>query len=308
LLSIPLLMTPHSHSIHCLVAQPGDSYQLLDSGEGQKLEQWGPHVLSRPDGQVVWPKATPDIWQQAAAVYERSTRPGKAGGQWQVRDPGLRGRFPFSMDGLRFMLELTAFKHTGLFPEQVANWQWLRQEVKRLKARGDKVRVLNLFAYTGGATLAAAQAGADEVVHVDASKRAVAWARENLELSGLGSSYVRFLVEDVGKFVQRECRRGRSYQIVILDPPVYGRGPTGELWQIERSLPLLLEGVKAITAKGPAARLINAYTTGLSSLSLSNLLTATFGPQEDLETGELALPHARDSRLLPTGIFARQWR
>lgn len=278
------------------------AYALVDSGDGMKLEGWGEFRLARPDGQVVWPRRYPSEWERVDASFLRAGREGA----WKIRQAALRERFAWQHGRLRFWLELTPFKHTGVFPEQAINWAWLAEIVARLKRRGGPVSVLNTFAYTGGATLACAAAGADETVHCDASKPALAWAKANLELSGLAEARVRFILDDAVKFIEREIRRGRRYQGIILDPPVYGRGPKGEKWEIEKDLARLFSKLGDLLDPERGFVLLNAYTTGLSALGLGNLFEAAFGARGDLEIGEIALPHARDARVLPAGIFA-QW-
>ncbi len=276
-------------------------YTLLDSGDGMKLERWGRYTLARPDGQVIWPKLHPERWHPVDALFQKS---GRDSDGWRIHHPDLHRGFPFQHGPLQFRLELSPFKHTGVFPEQAANWDWLGARVRQLRSLGHPTRILNLFAYTGGATLACAAAGAEEVAHVDASKPAIAWAKDNLALSNLAQAHVRFLLDDALKFVEREQRRGRTYQGIILDPPVYGRGPKGEKWQIEDTLETLFRQLQPLLDARAGFLLLNAYTTGLSPLGLGNLLRHTFGPEPTLEIGELALPHANDPRLLPTGIYA----
>lgn len=279
------------------------SYQVIDSGDGEKLERWGNFVLRRPDGQVIWPRKQSDsIWKAADAVYHRSS---KGGGSWDIFNPLLKKPFQISHQSFKYQLELTPFKHTGLFPEQAVNWQWVTEQVGRLKEDNQNVNVLNLFAYTGGATLASAAAGADETVHVDAAKRMVSWARDNLALSGLSGRRVRFIVDDALKFSQREQRRDRVYQGILLDPPVYGRGPEGELWQIEKSLSELLKILVGLLDPQGGFLLLNCYTTGLSAIALVNLLEALFQRKVYIDIGEVALPHENDERLLPAGLCAR---
>lgn len=303
LLSCPPMEQSGSQSrvtaLPMLVADDWTDFALLDSGEGEKLEQWGPFTLRRPDGQVVWPRrASGDAWDRADAEYERSAR---GGGEWRIRRGELKKGFMIGWNDLRFRLELTPFKHTGLFPEQSVNWRWLQRQVGRFPA----ARVLNLFAYTGAASLVSAAAGAGETVHVDAAKRIVGWARRNLEESRLTERRVRFLVDDAVKFAEREKRRGRCYQGILLDPPVYGRGPGGELWQIEKQLSALLAVVVDLLDPEHGFLLINCYTTGLSPVSLGNLADALLPSPATIEVGEIGLPHRDDGRILPAGIIAR---
>jgi 23S rRNA (cytosine1962-C5)-methyltransferase len=210
-------------------------YELLDTGDGEKLERWGNVILRRPDPQIIWPLGKESgAWSKADAHYHRSS---SGGGQWESKTQ-LPERWTIAYDKLRFHIKPTSFKHTGLFPEQAANWKWM---IDKIQGAGRKIKVLNLFAYTGGASVACAYAGA-EVCHVDASKGVVQWAKENIQLSGLSDKPVRFITDDVFKFVQREQRRGSQYDAIILDPPSYGRGPNGETWKLETDLYRILHG------------------------------------------------------------------
>ncbi len=283
------------------IAEQWQDYKLLDAGGGEKLERWGDFTLRRPDAQVVWPRLADNaLWETADAVYCRNQ---SGGGLWQYRRK-LPERWLISYNRLSFMIEPTGFKHTGLFPEQAVNWDWMAEKIEA--GRGQP-RILNLFAYTGGASLACAAAGAAEVCHVDAARRIVGWARENLQASGLTDRRVRFIVDDAVKFVKREHRRGRHYDAVIMDPPVYGRGPQGELWQIERSLSELIILCRGLLSERPLFFLVNCYTTGLSPLALKNLLRLTLGESHGgrIEEGELGLPIGAGPLILPCGIFAR---
>ncbi len=272
-------------------------YEILDAGGGNKLEKWGGVTLLRPDPLAVWPMREP---KQVDARYIRSSM---GGGHWEYGRQ-LPDNWRVSYGDLTFIVRPTGFKHTGLFPEQAVNWDWMRRAV----SGGDRpARVLNLFAYTGGATCALAAAGA-EVVHVDAAKGMVSWAKENLLASGLADSPVRFIVDDVMKFVARELRRGREYEGILMDPPSYGRGPNGEMWKIEENLyPLVEQCAKLLS---PRARffLINSYTTGLAPSVLLNVLRCAFHARGGfVEAGEVCLPVTRDSLVLPCGATGR-WR
>ncbi|RCX17613.1 23S rRNA (cytosine1962-C5)-methyltransferase [Anaerobacterium chartisolvens] len=284
-----------------LLADDWKDYELIDTGEGEKLERWGTYVLRRPDPQVIWPAADieGDRWRKADARYLRSS---SGGGHWEYRTR-LPRRWNISYGGLKFYVEPTGFKHTGLFPEQAANWKWM---MEKIRSSGEKVRVLNLFAYTGGATAAAAYAGA-EVCHVDASKGMVSKAKENLLLSGLGERPVRYITDDAVKFVEREKRRGNCYEAVIMDPPSYGRGPGGELWKIEDELYRLVELCAGVLCAKPLFFLINSYTTGLAPTVLSNVLKLTvarrFGGR--IESDEVGLPVASGGLVLPCGASGR---
>lgn len=283
-----------------LLADDWKDYELIDTGSGEKLERWGKFVLRRPDPQIIWPlKRETDLWEKADAHYHRSQ---SGGGNWEYTTK-LPERWTVSYDKISFYIEPTGFKHTGLFPEQAVNWKWMMNKIKSVSR---PVSVLNLFAYTGGATVAAAYAGA-EVCHVDAAKGMVTWAKENLTLSGLSERPVRFITDDVIKFVQREKRRGRYYDAVIMDPPSYGRGPKGEVWKIEDSLYGFVEECMGILSKEPLFFLINSYTTGFSPTVVSNILKMTAGRKfgGNVSCGEVGLPVATSKIILPCGIYGR---
>jgi len=282
------------------VADRLTDYKILDTGDGMKLEKWGSVVLSRPDPQVIWEKSHPELWNKADAVYLRSS---SGGGSWDFKKQ-LPSRWTFSFDGLRFYVRPTGFKHTGLFPEQSANWSYMQSLINNRPAR-----ILNLFAYTGGATAACAKAGAS-VTHVDAAKSMVAWAKENLELSGLSDAPVRFIVDDCLKFVLREQRRGKQYDGIIMDPPSYGRGSNGQVWKVEQDLfGLVMESAKLLS-DNPCFFIINSYTTGLSSIVTSNILKravcSRFGGTVD--SGDLVIPVENSSLYLPCGTTSRWHR
>ncbi|MBR4236395.1 MAG: class I SAM-dependent methyltransferase [Clostridia bacterium] len=272
-------------------------YEVLDSGDGLKLERWGSIILSRPDPQVIWPAQTPHMWQRADARYHRSA---KGGGEWEfVRR--LPERWTVSYGSLKFYVHPTSFKHTGLFPEQAVNWDWMREKIK---ARGRGVRVLNLFGYTGGATVACADAGAF-VTHVDAAKGMVQWAGENRALSGLPDTTIRWIVDDVKKFTERELRRGSTYDAILMDPPSYGRGPRGEIWKLEDEIYSLANVCAQLLSDTPLFMLINSYTTGLQSAVLSNILRLTAGKRGGrVDTGEVVLP-VTSGGVLPCGASGR---
>ena len=277
-------------------------FEVLDTGDGEKLERWGDVILRRPDPQTIWPKADPALWAQAQAWYHRSDR---GGGEWEFF-ARLPERWTVAHQGLRFYVRPTGFKHTGLFPEQAANWVWMAE---RLRSSGRKQpRVLNLFGYTGGATLACAQAGA-HVTHVDAAKGMVQWAKENRELSGLPETSCRWIVEDALRFVQREIRRGNSYDGILMDPPSYGRGPSGEVWKLENELYGLVDTCAQALSPQPLFFLVNSYTTGFQASVLSNIIercvVSRFGGQVDSQ--ELCLP-ARAGGVLPCGATGRWFR
>lgn len=276
-------------------------YRLIDSADGEKLEYWGKYILRRPDPQAVWSvKSERALWNKADAWYHRSN---SGGGKWQFINKKLPERWTLNYRNLIFNIKPMGFKHTGLFPEQAVNWDWFSNLIK---SSPRPVRVLNLFAYTGGATVAALKAGA-EVVHVDASKGMVTWAKENVVSSGLADKPVRYIVDDVKKFVQREQRRGRQYDAIIMDPPSYGRGPSGEVWKIENELYPLIEDCVKILSDRPLFFLINSYTTGLSAQVLVNVLTmAVVKKYGGLVTAdEIGLPMSANGLVLPCGISGR---
>jgi 23S rRNA (cytosine1962-C5)-methyltransferase len=273
-------------------------YELLDCSGGERLERWGDYVLIRPDPQVIWdtPKTNP-LWERADARYLRSS---EGGGRWEFRRK-LPEEWEIGYKDLRFRISPTGFKHTGLFPEQAVNWDYARQMIK---GAGRDIRVLNLFAYTGAATLAAAEAGAS-VCHVDAAKGMVRWARENAALSKLEEKPVRWIVDDCAKFVDREIRRGSFYDAVILDPPSYGRGPGGEVWKLEDQIYGLIALCKGVLTETPLFVMLNSYTTGLSASAMEYVLGANlraFGGS--LESGEIGLPVKETGMVLPCGSTA----
>ena len=283
-----------------LLADDWKDYELIDTGGGEKLERWGKYSLIRPDPQAIWPVVDNErAWSSVDAHYHRSS---SGGGKWEYMR-SLPEQWTVSYGKLSFYVEPTGFKHTGLFPEQAVNWKWI---IDKINSANRKVSVLNLFAYTGGATVAAAYAGA-EVCHVDASKGMVTRAKENLILSGLGSKPVRFMVDDVVKFVSREKRRERYYDAVIMDPPSYGRGPNGEMWKIEEELfNLIMLCMEALTQK-PLFFIINSYTTGLSPTVLKNMLQLSMGRKfgGSITSDEVGLPVTTTGLVLPCGATGR---
>ncbi len=281
------------------IANNWSDYAVLDCGGGEKVEKWGPHILVRPDPQAIWPKIeTESAWKHANAVYHRSK---SGGGQWEIRK--LPAQWTISYRELTFHLKPMAFKHTGLFPEQAANWDFIMEKVR---AAGRPVSVLNLFAYTGGATLAAAAAGAS-VCHVDASKGMTQWARENAASSGLADKPIRWIVDDCKKFVQREIRRGRKYDAIIMDPPSYGRGPSGETWKIEEDVAGFVKLTMELLSDHPLFVLISSYSTGLAPSVMAYLLGITARARHDgyIEAQELGLPVRSTGLVLPCGSSAR---
>lgn len=279
------------------IADAWQDFEVLDTGDGMKLERWGDILLARPDPQVIWPKAQPRSWQQADGEYTRSS---EGGGQWTFHRK-LPERWQISYRNLKFFVRPTGFKHTGLFPEQAANWDWMTGLVKARPG----ARVLNLFAYTGGATVALMMAGA-EVTHVDAAKGMVLWAKENRDLSGAPEELSRFIIEDAKAFVQRELRRGKRYDGILMDPPSYGRGPTGEVWKLENELFPLAELCARLLSDKPLFFLINGYTTGFQPAVLHNILHRAVMPLHpgSITANELCLP-VTSGGVLPAGASGR---
>lgn len=281
------------------VADNWKEYRILDTSCGEKLESWGGVTLVRPDPQIIWrsPKRS-DMWNKADGIYHRSD---KGGGQWEFHKK-LPQSWQISYGKLKFNIRPTGFKHTGLFPEQAVNWDLMADKIKNA---GRQINVLNLFAYTGGATLACANAGAS-VAHVDASKGMVQWARENAQLSGLSDKPIRWLVDDCEKFVQREIRRGRSYDAIVMDPPSYGRGPGGEVWKLEDCIYDLVQTCAGVLSDKPLFFLLNSYTTGLSpsvmAYILKDVLCTRFGG--NVTADEIGLPVEATQSVLPCGSTA----
>ncbi len=273
-------------------------YQVLDASTGEKLERWGSYILLRPDPQVIWktPKKHP-MWKKINAHYHRSS---KGGGAWEFFD--LPDEWTVSYRALTFKLKPFSFKHTGLFPEQAVNWDWMAQKVRQA---GRPVRALNLFAYTGGATLALAEAGA-AVTHVDASKGMVGWAKENAAVSNLSDRPIRYLVDDCKKFVEREIRRGNRYDAIVMDPPSYGRGPKGEIWKMEDSIYDFLLLAEQLLSDNPLFFVLNSYTTGLAPAVLAYLLSDVLKNHPGtVEAQEIGLPVEASHLTLPCGACGR---
>ncbi|HOJ11169.1 MAG TPA: class I SAM-dependent methyltransferase [Clostridiales bacterium] len=287
-----------------LVASDWKDFELIDAGNGEKLERWGKYILRRPDPQAIWPVAgDPDNWEKVHAHYHRSR---SGGGSWEFFSK-LPEDWSIKYKELSFNVHPTGFKHTGLFPEQAANWDWIIEKIKnRIELGSGSVKVLNLFAYTGGATVAAAYAGA-EVCHVDAAKGMVLRAKANLELSGLGHRTVRFITDDVIKFTQREKRREHFYDAIIMDPPSYGRGPDGEMWKLEDNFYDLIQLCQEVLSENPLFFLINTYTTGLSPVVLKNILELTIKSKHGgrVSSDEIGLPISSTGLILPCGAFGR---
>ena len=279
------------------IANGWKDFEVLDTGAGEKLERWGDYLLARPDPQVIWPRAQEKLWSRAQAHYTRSER---GGGAWDFKER-LPERWKVSYGDLRFYVRPTGFKHTGLFPEQAANWDAMAALLKKRPG----ARVLNLFAYTGGASLACAAAGA-HVTHVDAAKGMVLWAKENRALSGLPEGNFRFIVEDALAFVRREIRRGSRYDGIVMDPPSYGRGPTGEVWKLENELYGLVDTCAQVLSDAPIFFFINSYTTGFQPAVLQNILEKTVSVRfgGTIDSQELCLP-VRSGGVLPCGATGR---
>ncbi|MBE5858100.1 MAG: SAM-dependent methyltransferase [Lachnospiraceae bacterium] len=286
------------------IADNWKDYEVIDTGGGEKLERWGKYLLVRPDPQVIWKSEHKNPgWKKKNGHYHRSA---KGGGEWEFFD--LPEEWKISYRDLTFRLKPFSFKHTGLFPEQAVNWDWFSSIIKEESKKNPErqLKVLNLFAYTGGATLAAAKAGA-AVTHVDASKGMVMWAKENAVESGLSGAPIRWLVDDCQKFVEREIRRGNKYDGIIMDPPSYGRGPKGEIWKIEESVYPFIELASQLLTKDSAFFLINSYTTGLQPAVLTYMLSKVLVPKfgGKVESSEIGLPVTETGLVLPCGASGR---
>ena len=282
------------------IANNWNDYKILDMADGQKLERWGYVILARPDPQIIWKEKThPKKWKNINATYHRSKT---GGGAWEYKKK-MPNQWQIKYKELTFNIKPMGFKHTGLFPEQAVNWDWMMNKIR--KANRD-IKVLNLFAYTGGATVACAAAGAS-VCHVDSSKGMVTWAKENIASSGLAERPVRYIVDDVVKFVNREIRRGNKYDAIIMDPPSYGRGANGEVWQFENNIYDLVDLCTRVLSDKPLFFLINSYTTGISSKVLENILNLTVSKnyKGKVSSGEVGLPMENSNLVLPCGIFGR---
>ena len=274
-------------------------YECMKTGNGEKLERWGNIKLIRPDPQIIWKnKSFPNEWKNANARYNRSNT---GGGAWEYKKR-LPESWQVKYKNLTFNIKPMGFKHTGLFPEQAVNWDWMINKIQQSKRN---IKVLNLFAYTGGATVACLSAGAS-VCHVDSSKGMTTWAKENVESSGLREKPVRFIIDDVVKFVQREIRRGNKYDAIVMDPPSYGRGKNGEVWQFENNIADLVELCMQVLSDDPLFFLINSYTTGISSKVLANLLELNMKNYKGkITSGEIGLPMKNSNLVLPCGIYGR---
>jgi 23S rRNA (cytosine1962-C5)-methyltransferase len=270
-----------------------DDYELLDSGNSERLERFGEYVISKPDPQAIWkPNLSREDWDKADAKFlEKDWSPNSLPQKW-----------PLKYKDLQFYAKLTPFKHTGVFPEQIINWDYMQEKINKA---GKELNVLNLFGYTGIASLVCAASGA-KVTHLDGSKPSITWARENQTLSGLQEKPIRWILDDAVEFTAREARRGNAYDAILMDPPVYGHGPNGETWDFNKSFPELLQNCKKILSSNPVFVIVNAYAISSSSLMLVNTMENYLGlSREKIEYGELALQEKNDGRLLSTGIFAR---
>lgn len=282
------------------IADQWKDYEIIDTGNKEKLERWKSVTLRRPDPVCIWPIEDETPWKQADAWYHRSK---KGGGHWEVKSK-MKEFWTVQYKDLFFKISPTGFKHTGLFPEQAANWDFMMKSIRDSKR--DDIRILNLFAYTGGATMACSKAGAKEVVHVDAAKGMIQWAKDNMHLNHLENNTIRFLVDDCLKFVRREQRRGRKYDGIIMDPPSYGRGPNQELWKLEDSLFELIEETKKLLSDDALFFIVNCYTTGFSCATLQESMQRAFADRNgNIETGENLLPVTNKNSVLPCGIFGR---
>lgn len=274
-------------------------YECLAAGNGEKLERWGNIILRRPDPQAMWEVKMDNSWKNVSGHYHRLS---SGGGYWDFKKP-LEEFWTVKYKHLTFKVSPTNFKHTGLFPEQAINWDFMMEKIKN---SGRKIKVLNLFAYTGAASMACLSAGA-EVTQVDASKGMTLWAKENAKLCHLEDKKIRFIVDDCLKFVEREYRRGNKYDAIVMDPPSYGRGPNKEVWKFEKNMAVLLDACLKILSEKPLFFLINSYTTGISCITLSNMLKMTLEPKYGgkISAGEIALPVTKDNLVLPCGIYGR---
>ena len=273
-------------------------YECIATGNKEKLERWGNIILNRPDPQIIWDKSNNKNWNNWDGYYHRSNL---GGGSWEFRKK-LPEFWTINYKHLTFKVSPTNFKHTGIFPEQATNWDYIMDKIK--SSNIEDFRVLNLFAYTGCATMAASSAGAKEVVHLDSSKGMIDWAKENMKLSHLENNTIRFIQDDVIKFLEKEKRRGRTYHGIIMDPPSYGRGPNKEVWRFEDNIQELLLKAKDVLDENYSFLLISAYTTGVSPTSLKNILSLTF-ENSQIETGEIGLPVTENNLALPCGIYGK---
>ena len=281
---------------------PNENYALLDSGNGRKLEQYGPYRIIRPEGQAIWQPAWEEAeWEKADAIFTGDTDE-EGLGRWRFPRIPLGETWPMRHDGIAYLGRFTSFRHVGVFPEQATHWEHMRGLIEGARR---SIKVLNLFGYTGLASLVAAEAGA-QVTHVDASKKAIGWARENQEMAGLSDRPIRWIVEDAMKFAEREARRGNGYDVILLDPPAYGRGPKGEVWQLFEDLPELVETCREILSPKPLAVVLTAYSIRSSFFSIHTLMRDAFaGMGGRVESGELVIREKSAGRALSTSLFSR---
>ncbi|MBE6154269.1 MAG: SAM-dependent methyltransferase [Firmicutes bacterium] len=279
------------------LVQDFKEYQIIDMSDGEKLETWGNVTLVRPDPQIIWEDKNTDLWKDINAVYKRSNT---GGGAWDIKKKTPES-WVINYQDLKFNLKLMGFKHTGLFPEQAYNWNLIREKIRNADR---EINVLNLFAYTGAASVAALKEGAS-VVHVDSSRGMIDWAKENVKVNNLEDKPIRFLVDDVRKFVKREIRRGNKYDIIIMDPPSFGRGNKNEVWSIESDLAELIKDTSELLSDNPLLFVINSYTTGLSKTVLENLLYLNIKYEGLISSDELGIPMKDSKLILPCGIYAR---
>lgn len=286
-----------------LVLKPQKDYELIDSGEGEKLERFGEVITIRPDPQALWEKTKPEKWAEAHVVYERT---GPKTGAWKGKN--LPESWPIELSGIKFNIHLSSFKHTGVFPEQALNWEWLSEKISISNfqfTKDEPMQVLNLFGYTGGASLICAKAGA-KVTHVDSSKTAIDWANLNAKSSKLEATSIRWILEDAFSFVKKEIRRGKKYEGIIMDPPTFGHGTKGEIWKIEKQFTDLVNDCSKLLSDKPVFFLINGYAAGYSSITYANnLLQIQNKYGGEIQHGELAIEESVGKRLMPAGIFAR---
>ena len=285
-----------------LLAEPDAGHELLDSGGGRKLERYGDLVVERPEGQAIWrPALEPRHWARADAIFTGDTDE-EGMGRWRFRHGAPGETWPLAWNGLAYLGRFTSFRHVGVFPEQSAHWRFIEN---RIRAGRGPVRLLNLFGYTGIASLVAARAGA-QVTHVDASKKAIGWARENQQVAGLADKPVRWICDDAMKFCEREVRRGQTYEAIVLDPPMYGRGPKGEVWRMLENLPAMLDLTRRLLSPSPLFVVLTAYSIRYSFLALHELMQDRFaGAGGRLDSGELAIGTSGGGRLLSTSLFSR---
>lgn len=295
---------PPLQSLRVVASRGFPDYVLLDSGGRRKLERFGRFIIERPEPQALWhPSLPPEVWRNAHASFEGANAEDEGGaGSWSKKSE-IAESWPVQVHGVSMLCKLTGFRHLGLFPEQETHWRWMQDWLSG--TLNGPARVLNLFAYTGAASLLAAKAGA-QVAHVDASKRAIAWARENQAASGLTAAPLRWILDDARKFAARERRRGRTYHLILVDPPKFGRGPAGEVWDIFEHLPALLKDCAALLAPGRSALLLTTYAIRASALAMDGLVRECFsGRLGCVESGELAIVEQTAGRLLPTSLYVR---